>query len=138
MKLKALAIVALLLAPPTIASAQQTPSPGDAAKRVYNWCMRSSSGSVAECSCVAGFYAGVTAPDEFQMIAAVVDFIAPDGSVPDTDGMLAALKTSKTNLNLTDARYDELIQRFSTFGEIGTKGDGICVPLKEHAAAQAQ
>ena len=135
MKLKALAMVALLLAPSTVASAQQGRTSGDATKRVYDWCMRAPTGTIAECSCVAGFYAGVTAPDELQVIAAVVDFIAPDGSVPNMDGMVAAMQASKADLNLTDARYNELIQRFTTFEEIGTKGDNACVPLKNHIVA---
>ena len=103
------------------------------ATRQSNWCMRSPSGTTAECSCVAGFYAGATEEDEFQLVSAVVDFIAADGDVPDMPGMQAAMKAAKTDLNLTDARYDELIQRFLKFDELGAKGDGICVPLTAHA-----
>lgn len=132
MKLKALAVVALLLAPSTVASAQQTRTAGDAAKRVYNWCMRAPSGSISECSCIAGFYAGVTASDEFQVIAAVVDFISADGEVANMDGMVAAMQAAKVDLNLTDARYNELIERFTKFDEIGSKGDNACMPLSDH------
>jgi hypothetical protein len=132
MKLKVLAVVALLLAPSTAASAQQTRTAADAAKRVYNWCMRAPSGSIAECSCVAGFYAGVTEPDEFQVVAAVVDFISADGEVADMNGMVAAMQAAKVDLNLTDARYNELIERFTKFEETGSKGDSVCGPLKDH------
>ena len=132
MKLKTLAVAALLMAPPPIAFAQQARDPAAAAKRVYNWCMRAPSGSIAECSCVAGFYAGVTEPDEFQVVAAVVDFISADGEVADMNGMVAAMQAAKVDLNLTDARYNDLIERFTKFDEIGSKGDSVCGPLKDH------
>lgn len=133
MKLSILAIAALLLAPIPTAVAQ-TSDISAAGKRVYDWCRRSAQGSVSECSCVSGFYAGATEPDEFQMIAAMVDHIGPNGDVPDMNAMQAAMQAAKVNLKLTDTRYNELIQRFLKFEELGAKGDSICVPLKDHAA----
>lgn len=132
MKLKALAVVALLMSPLPTAAAQTTDARGAAANKIYDWCQRLPSGTVSECSCVAGFYAGVTEDDEFQLIAVIVDYITADGGISDTTAMQAAVNAHQTAVGMTDDRLQELATRFTNFASIGAKADSICVPIKDH------
>jgi len=133
MQLKALAVAALLMAPTPFAIAQQPDARAAAANKIFDWCERLPTGSVSECSCVVGFYAGVTQDDEFQLIAVVVDFITQDGEISDIPAMQVAVNAHKVAVGMSDARLQELATGFSNFGAIGEKADGVCVPVKDHA-----
>lgn len=133
MKLKALAVAALLMAPPPFAIAQQPDARAAAGNKVFDWCKRLPTGSVAECSCVAGFYAGVTEDDEFQLIAVIVDFITQDGDISDVPAMQVVVNAHKAAVGMSDERLQELATRFSNFAAIGEKADAVCVPVKDHA-----
>ena len=133
MKLKAFAIAALLMAPPPFAVAQQADARAAAGNKIFDWCKRLPTGTVAECSCVAGFYAGVTEDDEFQLIAVVVDYITADGEISDIPAMQASVSAHQVAVGMTTERLQELATRFGNFAAIGEKADSICVPVKDHA-----
>ena len=133
MKLSVLAVAALLFIPLAPAGAQQADSREAAAKRVFNWCMRLPTGSQSECGCVAGFYAGATEDDEYEMIAAFVDFITPEGGISDNDGMIAAVRKRQTEMSMSEERFNEIFQGFATFGELGARADSYCLPVEEAA-----
>ncbi len=138
MTLKILAVVALMLAPLLVAHAQNDAARAEAGTRVYDWCARLPTGSVSECSCVAGFFAGVTEDDEFQLISIIIDYITDDGGITDVPAMQAAVAAHKTAVGMSDERLQELATRFGDFGSIGDKADAICVPMKDHAEATKQ
>lgn len=137
MKLSVLAVAALLFIPLAPAGAQQAESRSAAAKRVFNWCMRLPTGSQSECGCVAGFYAGATKDDEFEMIAAFVDFITPEGGISDNDGMIAAVRKRQSEMSMSDERFNEIFEGFATFDELGTRADSYCLPVEEAANARS-
>ncbi len=140
MKLRAVALLALLVGPFAPASAQQTldTSPGAGAVRIYDWCLTLETGSVSECSCVAGFYAGATQPDELQLLSSVVRFFDANGEIADPEPMRVALAEMKAALNLTEERYGEILNGFLSFGELGPIADGVCLPLETRVEAAAQ
>jgi hypothetical protein len=135
MKMSALGLCALLVGVLSPASAQVTTSPGDAAVRVYNWCLKLPQGSMSECSCVAGFYAGATAEDEFRIIGAMMEFMTPEGGVTDEQAMVAALLAEAKAQAIDDDRLDEIMANFATFDMLGEKADSICVPVESHVEA---
>lgn len=137
MKLSVLAVAALLFIPLAPAGAQQEGGRAAAATRIFNWCMRLPTGSESECGCVAGFYAGATADDEFRIVGAMVDYITPEGGISDNDAMTAAVLAEKETLDLTDERFDEIVAGFATFDQLGVKADAICLPVEEAANAGA-
>lgn len=119
------------------AGAEQQDARGAAAQKIFNWCMRLDSGSPSECGCVAGFYAGATDDDEYQMVAAIVDFITPEGEISDMEAMQAAVMAEKDVLQLTDERLDEIIETFLVFDQLGVKADGVCIPVETAASASS-
>ena len=135
MKLSVLAVTALLFIPLAPAGAQQQEPRAIAAQRIFNWCMRLPTGSQSECGCVAGFYAGATADDEYEMVGAFVDFITPEGGISDTDGMVAAVRQHQKDMNMSDERFNEIFEGFAAFGELGERADSYCLPVE--AAANA-
>lgn len=135
MKLSALATLALLFIPLAPAAAQPQEPRAAAAQRVFNWCMRLPTGSPSECGCVAGFYAGATADDEFLLIGAMVDFITPEGGISDEDGVAAAVLAQKEASKMSDERFDEIVEGFAAFDQLGVKADGICLPVESAANA---
>jgi hypothetical protein len=135
MKFHALAISALLFIPLAPAGAQQQDGRAEAAQKIFNWCMRLDSGSPSECGCVAGFYAGVTQDDEFEMVGAIVDFITPEGGISDNEAMTAAILAKKEAMQMNDTRLDEIVETFLTFDQLGEKADGVCVPVENAANA---
>lgn len=138
MKLFAFAIASLLALPLGAAATAQSPDDrGRAAQDVYNWCMRLPTGTPAECGCVAGFYAGYTAEDEFQIVATMLGHIGTDLKVADPAAMQAALQDEKAYLQISDTRFDEIMAGFAQFGEIGDMADAICVPVENAANAAA-
>lgn len=138
MKPFAFAIVGLLALPLGAAATAQSPDDrGRAAQNVYNWCMRLPTGTPAECGCVAGFYAGYTAEDEFQIVSTMLDHIGVDLQVKDTAAMQQALLDEKAYLQMSDARFDEIIAGFAQFGEVGDMADAVCVPVENAANAAA-
>ena len=137
MKLRALAVSALLFVPLAPAGAQPQDARGAAAERIFNWCMRLDSGSPSECGCVAGFYAGVTEDDEYQIIGAMVDFITEEGGISDQEAMETAVLDQKAALQITDERFNEIVTGFAAFDQLGAKADGICLPVKNAANALA-
>lgn len=132
MKFSALAICALLVGALSPASAQVTTSAGDAAVRVYNWCMNLPEGSTSECSCVAGFYAGATADDEFRIVGAMMEFLTPEGGITDESAMVAALRAEAEAQAIGDERLQEIMASFAKFDVLGEKADSICVPVESH------
>ncbi len=134
MKPHALAVVAMLVIPLSPAGAQQQDPRGAAAQRVFNWCMRLPTGSQPECGCVAGFYAGATADDEFRLIGAMVDYITPDGGISDNGAMVAAMMAEKNAIGMSQDRFNEIVEGFGAFGELGAKADGVCVPVEKAAS----
>lgn len=130
MKRLIIAAAVLFAAPFAPASAQQAGAPGAAATEVYNWCLTLETGSVSECSCVAGFYAGATDADEFQIFAASLRFSNANGEVADIPGLQAALAARKAELGLTDARFNAIIAGFRAYDKLGEKADSICMPIE--------
>jgi hypothetical protein len=137
MKLHVVALVALVFAPFTQASAQVTTSPGDASVRIYNWCMDRPDGTPGECGCVAGFYAGATEDDAFRLIARLVEHLTFDGGITDPDAMSAALVEEANAQSITSDRFNAIMEDFGTFDQLGEKADTICVPLKGEIEAPA-
>lgn len=137
MKLSVLAVAALLFIPLAPAGAQQQEGRAAAATRIFNWCMRLPTGSESECGCVAGFYAGASADDEYEMIAAFVDFITPEGGISDNDGMIAAVRKRQTEMSMSDERFNEIFQGFATFGELGERADSFCLAVESAASARS-
>ena len=128
-KLKAFVAAVLLLAPFPAAVAQQSDARAIAAGKVFDWCKSPPTTTVAQCTCIAGFFAGATEDDEFQLIGVLVPFIAPDGSIADMPSMQSAAQAHKTAAGMTDARFLELVDRFTKFGSLGAKSDTICEAL---------
>jgi hypothetical protein len=135
MKIRILAVAALFVAP--IAAAQQPPdtSPGAAAIRIYDWCLELETGTVSECACVAGFYAGATEPDEFSLLSSTVPYFDINGDVEDVDAMRADLLNMKAALSMTEERYNEILAGFAAFGELGPRADAVCIPVESEAVA---
>lgn len=136
MQLSVLAATALLFIPLVPAAAQQQEPRAAAAQRIFNWCMRLPTGSPSECGCVAGFYAGATAEDEFVIIGAMVDFITPEGGISDNDAMVTALQAEKDASGMSDERFGEIMDGFAAFDELGAIADGVCVPVEAAAATR--
>lgn len=130
MKLHAMALSALLLVPIVPASAQVTNSPGDASKRIYDWCMKRPDGMPGECGCVAGFYAGATEDDAFRLVARLVEHLTPIGVISDQASMIAALREEATGQSISGERFSEILESFGSFDMLGVKSDSICVPLR--------
>lgn len=132
MKIRSFALAALLAAPLAPASAQTPGDPGKAAREVYDWCLTLETGSVSECACVTGFYAGATAEDEFQIFATSLRFSNPQGEITDVSALLAALTARQAELGMTEQRFEEIMTRFADFGALGEKADAICMPVEAH------
>jgi hypothetical protein len=131
MKLQVIALSALLLSPAAmVAPAQAQLSSGEAAKRVYNWCLQLETGSPSECACVAGFFAGATDDDAYRMLATMIGYLKSDGQISDQDAMLAALEAEKQSQRISDERYAEILDHLVTFDSLGAKADAICVPIE--------
>ncbi len=130
MKLHVVALTALVFAPFTQATAQVTRSPGDASKRIHDWCMKRPDGTTGECACVAGFYAGATEDDAFRLIARLVEHLSFDGSISDPEAMSAALLEEASEQSITQDRFEAIMAEFGVFDQLGEKADSICVPLK--------
>ena len=137
MKSHALVLFALLFASLTPASAQITTSPGDASTRIYNWCMARPDGTIGECACVAGFYAGATEDDTFRIVARLVEYLSPDGSVTDPEAMGVALREEAAGQSISSERFAEIMASFATFDQVGVKADSVCLPLKSLAEPPA-
>lgn len=137
MKLHGFALSALLLVPFMPASAQVTTSPGDASKRIYDWCMKRPDGTPGECGCVAGFYAGATEDDAFRLVARLVENMTSDGAFEDEAVMLAALREEAAGQSISDERFKEILEDFATFDQLGAKSDSVCVPLQGVVEAPA-
>lgn len=138
MKVLAFALSTLLAAPLAPAYAQTPAEAGAAARQVYDWCLKLDTGSVSECACVSGFYAGATDADAFQMIATSLQFFNKDGQVADFPGLQAALATRKSQLGMSDARFSEIVDKFADLGALGEKADSVCTPIEEHASDAEQ
>ncbi len=137
MKLRALTIAAMLFAPLAPANAQPPDPRGVAAVKVYDWCMRLPTGTVAECSCVSGFFAGATEEDEFQVLAVLVDFIDVEGAITNVDNLRAAVAAHQQSTGLTPERLDVLLDRFAAFDALGGKADAVCMPIETNARTAA-
>ncbi len=131
MKLRVAALCAFLAMPIAPASAQPTTSPGDASRRVYDWCMKRPDGTPGECGCVVGFYAGATEDDAFRLVARLVEHLSFDGAITDQDAMSAALIEEANAQSITADRFDAIMADFAAFDQLGVKADSICVPLKD-------
>jgi hypothetical protein len=136
MKSHVIALSALVFAP--LAFAQDVPATqGAAALRIYNWCLTLPTGSVSECSCVAGYFAAATDEDEFQILSVAVEHFDIDGSIKDENAVLGAMFGMRDQLGLSEDRFTAIMNRFATFEALGTAADAVCIPVETETRARA-
>ena len=136
MKLYTLALSALLFLPLAPATAQVTTSPGDASKRVYNWCMKRPDAMPTECACSAGFYAGVLDDDAFRILTRMLEQASPDGGIDDADALNAAIIEEAIGQLISSARIDQILKDLGALEQLSAKSDSICMPLRSSTKAR--
>ena len=88
-------------------------------------------GTATECACTVGFYGGRLAPDEFRMTSVLNGYIGEDGEITDPAAALEAMRTEARTMERSDARFMEVMERFSRMEEDGGYGDQVCVFLRD-------
>lgn len=100
------------------------------ASDLYDRCI-ANDGSKTECACTAGFYGGRLKPDEFRMVSVLSGHLGPDGELTDPAAALQDMRTEAQVIGMGDARFQEVMERFSTMDRDGAYGDQVCVGLRD-------
>lgn len=122
-------VLALASAAPAPASAQATLAAS--AGQLYDSCIRNAQGGPTECACMAGFYGGRLREDEYRLIAIINRYTDAQGNVPDMPGVQRALQVERERMGMSQERFGQIMQRFTTMETDGAYGDNICVALRD-------
>ncbi len=98
--------------------------------QIYDACVNNNQGPPLECSCMAGFYGGRLQADEYRLIAVLNRFVEPGGGVRDMPAAQRAIRNEASALGLSDQRFGQIMQRFSTMETDGAYGDQVCVVMR--------
>jgi hypothetical protein len=104
---------------------------GASSTALFNACVNNAQGGSTECACMAGFYGGRLAEDEFRILAALNPHISATGEVPDMNAAHQSMFAARDSMGMSDERFDEVMQRFSSMNIDGAYGDRICVALRD-------
>jgi len=110
--------------------AQAQASLATSASQLYDACIRNGQGGPTECACMAGFYGGRLREDEYRMISIINQYTDAQGNVPDMPGVQRALQVERQRMGMSEARFGQIMQRFTQMETDGAYGDNICVPLR--------
>ena len=102
----------------------------DSASDMYDNCV-AVGGSATECACTVGFYGGRLKADEFRMVSVLNRHLGPDGELADPAAALADMRTEATAMGVSDDRFMDIMDRFSTMDRDGSYGDNVCVVLRD-------
>lgn len=100
------------------------------ASEMYDSCIANGA-SKTECACTAGFYGGRLKPDEFRMVAVLSGHLGPDGEIKDPAAAVQDMQSQAQAIGMDDARFEEVMARFSTMDRDGAYGDQVCVALRD-------
>ncbi len=103
---------------------------GVSSSQLYDACIANGQGGATECACMAGFYGGRLREDEYRLISIINQYTDAQGNVPDMPGVQRALQTERQRMGMSDARFAQIMQRFTQMEADGAYGDNICVPLR--------
>ncbi len=84
----------------------------------------------AECACIVGFFAGRMAEDEFHLIAVVNQYIDAQGNIRDMAAAQQALQNTRIRLGINEARFAQIMQRFTELTADSAYGDRVCMALR--------
>ncbi len=102
----------------------------ESASQMYDSCVANGL-SRTECACTVGFYGGRLKADEFRLVSVLNRHLAPDGQIVDPANALEELRSEARALGVSDARYEDIMARFSTMDQDGIYGDQVCVVLRD-------
>lgn len=115
-----------------VAIAQQSDDTlSTAATSIYDACRQNQHGTPTECACAAGFYAGRLQEDEYRVLSVLNQYIGSDGKVTDMQAARQAMRDAATRWGISDQRFTQIMQRFSSMNVDGGYGDRACVPLRD-------
>jgi hypothetical protein len=97
---------------------------------MYDACLANNQGPPTECSCMAGFYGGRLAPEEFRLLAVLNRYVDSTGNVTDMPAAQQAMRDEAYKMGLSDARFAQAMQRFGSMDVDGAYGDRVCVPIR--------
>jgi hypothetical protein len=96
-------------------------------------CVANGQGADLECSCVAGFFGGRLQEDEFHMLGVINRYVDSAGNVPDMTGVQAALASARVRFGVSEARFAEIMARFTELQTDGFFADRICTALRDQS-----
>lgn len=98
--------------------------------QIYDACVTNNQGPPLECACMAGFYGGRLEADEYRLISVLNRFVGPGGEVRDMPATQRAIRDEAVSMGLSDRRFGEIMQRFSTMEVDGAYGDRVCMVMR--------
>lgn len=114
----------------TFASSQQTDPVPMSSSAIYDACIANNQGPPTECACMAGFFGGRLPAEEFRLLSVLNRHVDSSGNVSNMDVARQALVDESNRMGLSQDRFRQAMQRFSTMNEDGAYGDRVCVALR--------
>ena len=100
------------------------------ASEMYDHCVANDL-SRTECACTVGFYGGRLKADEFRLVSVLHRHLAADGQLIDPAAAIEDIRSEARALGMSDARFDEVMDRFGAMEQDGAYGDQVCVVLRD-------
>lgn len=102
---------------------------GESAVQMYDTCAANGYGAL-ECACMAGFYGGRLQPEEFRLLAVLNAHVDANGDIGDMPAAQQAMRSEAARIGMSDERFLQAMQRFSTMDRDGAEGDQVCTALR--------
>lgn len=122
----AAAAAAIVVGVSGLAHGQQSDMVALSSSQIYDACIANNQGPALECACMAGFYGGRLQADEYRIISVLNRFVGPGGEVRDMPAAQRAIRDEAVAIGLSDARFAQVMERFSTMEIDGAYGDRVC------------
>lgn len=126
----AAAAAAIVVGVSGLAHGQGNESLALSSSQIYDACITNNQGPALECACMAGFYGGRLQADEYRLLSVLNRFVGPGGEIADMPAVQRAIRAEAVAMGLSDQRFGQVMERFSTMQTDGAYGDQICMVMR--------